>query len=98
MSAAVKACGAAIVRAKHAVMVEGYFDVAQALQAGIASVPDIHRSRLSTARERDACGSVLTIAESTTDKLVVIGLQDVNRWQDVRRQCSSDVLRSERSA
>ena len=43
---------AAIVRAKHAVMVEGYFDVAQALQAGIGNVVASSGTALTTAQGR----------------------------------------------
>ena len=43
---------AAIVRAKHAVMVEGYFDVAQALQAGIPNVVASSGTALTVAQGR----------------------------------------------
>ena len=43
---------AAITRAKHAVMVEGYFDVAQALQAGIANVIASSGTALTPAQAR----------------------------------------------
>jgi DNA primase len=42
----------AIARAKHAVMVEGYFDVAQALQAGIANVVASSGTALTPAQGR----------------------------------------------
>jgi DNA primase len=43
---------AAIVKAKHAVMVEGYFDVAQALQAGITNVVASSGTALTPAQAR----------------------------------------------
>jgi DNA primase len=43
---------AAITRTKHAVMVEGYFDVAQALQAGIPNVVASSGTALTTAQGR----------------------------------------------
>jgi DNA primase len=43
---------AAITQARHAVMVEGYFDVAQALQAGIANVIASSGTALTTAQAR----------------------------------------------
>ena len=43
---------AAIAKAKHAVMVEGYFDVAQALQAGIANVVASSGTALTPAQAR----------------------------------------------
>ena len=43
---------AAITRTKHAVMVEGYFDVAQALQAGIPNVVASSGTALTTAQAR----------------------------------------------
>ena len=43
---------AAITKAKHAVMVEGYFDVAQALQAGIPNVVASSGTALTTAQAR----------------------------------------------
>jgi DNA primase len=43
---------AAIVKAKHAVMVEGYFDVAQALQGGIANVVASSGTALTPAQAR----------------------------------------------
>jgi len=42
----------AITRARHAVMVEGYFDVAQALQAGIPNVVASSGTALTTAQAR----------------------------------------------
>jgi DNA primase len=42
----------AITRAKHAVMVEGYFDVAQALQAGISNVVASSGTALTSAQGR----------------------------------------------
>ncbi len=42
----------AIARTKHAVMVEGYFDVAQALQAGISNVVASSGTALTTAQAR----------------------------------------------
>jgi DNA primase len=43
---------AAIAKAKHAVMVEGYFDVAQAVQAGISNVVASSGTALTTAQAR----------------------------------------------
>jgi DNA primase len=43
---------AAITRTKHAVMVEGYFDVAQAVQAGITNVVASSGTALTTAQAR----------------------------------------------
>ena len=43
---------AAIAKAKHAVMVEGYFDVAQALQAGITNVVASSGTALTPAQAR----------------------------------------------
>jgi DNA primase len=43
---------AAITRAKHAVMVEGYFDVAQAIQAGITNVVASSGTALTAAQAR----------------------------------------------
>ena len=42
----------AIVKAKHAVMVEGYFDVAQALQGGIQNVVASSGTALTPAQAR----------------------------------------------